>query len=49
MEYPHEGVIKSVKFQPIKNEEDLKCVTIGDDKKFKIWHLQNFETVYSKY
>lgn len=48
VEYPHEGAIKGVKFQPSRSEENFKAVTIGDDKKFKIWQLQAFETVYRK-
>lgn len=36
-------------FQPALKDDNLHCVTLGEDKKFKIWQLENITTVYSKY
>lgn len=44
---PHEKSISHILFQPNDIENDLKCVTIGKDLKFKIWELVNADTIYS--
>lgn len=49
IEYPHEDDVKGVLFQPSGDDSELKCVSIGEDKKFKIWELQDIITPYSKY
>ncbi|XP_044765925.1 WD repeat-containing protein 75 [Coccinella septempunctata] len=38
IEKPHEDSITSIAFQPTNGDQELKCVTVGADKKFKIWH-----------
>ncbi|KAK4872869.1 hypothetical protein RN001_014898 [Aquatica leii] len=45
IELPHKKSITEILFQPI-DSEDLKCVTVGNDSKFKIWQLQNADTIY---
>ncbi|XP_030761208.1 WD repeat-containing protein 75 [Sitophilus oryzae] len=45
IEYPHERKISNIAFQPVVNE-NLKCVTIGDDKKFKIWQVTESTNIY---
>ncbi|XP_072389033.1 WD repeat-containing protein 75 [Diabrotica undecimpunctata] len=45
IEYPHENSINSMLFQPCHKDERLQCVTVGDDKKFKIWQLSEIEVV----
>ncbi|XP_056641276.1 WD repeat-containing protein 75 [Diorhabda sublineata] len=47
VEYPHEASINSMLFQPIQKDRELKCVTIGDDNKFKIWQLIESEILSS--
>jgi len=47
VELPHEKSVTHILFQPSYNE-DLRCVTVGNDKKFKIWQLVNADTVYHK-
>lgn len=37
IEHPHGKNVLDVVFQPIAQEKDLKCVTISNDGKFKIW------------
>lgn len=48
IEYPHEQSVNSILFQPLLKEGNLKCVTVGNDKKFKVWQLVDVENVYSK-
>lgn len=48
IEYPHEQSINSILFQPLVKEDNLKCVSVGNDKKFKVWKLVDFENIYSK-
>lgn len=48
MEYPHDKSVKDILFQPMNNDESLRCVTLSDDKKFKIWQLVESNTVESK-
>ncbi|KAJ8969719.1 hypothetical protein NQ317_006108 [Molorchus minor] len=47
VEYPHEKSVNSLLFQPTVGD-DLHCVTVGDDKKFKIWQLSEITTVNKK-
>lgn len=49
IEYPHEISVNSILFQPLNNDDNLRCVTVGDDKKFRVWQLMDFESVYSKF
>lgn len=46
IEYPHDSSVNSIMFQPLSKEENLKCVTIGNDKKFKIWQIIQTATVH---
>ncbi|KAJ8919827.1 hypothetical protein NQ315_006356 [Exocentrus adspersus] len=46
IEYPHDKSVKNIQFQPMSNDDSLRCVTLGDDKKFRIWQLVDFTTVY---
>ncbi|KAF5278510.1 hypothetical protein FQR65_LT15681 [Abscondita terminalis] len=46
IELPHKSVT-DILFQPM-DSKDLKCVTVGGDKKFKIWQLENADTIYKK-
>lgn len=48
IEYPHEMSVNSIRFQPLNRNENLKCITVGDDKKFKVWKLVDIDSVYSK-
>lgn len=47
IELPHEKSVTNLLFQPSYND-DLKCVTVGNDKKFKVWQLVNADTIYRK-
>ncbi|KAK9875158.1 hypothetical protein WA026_005949 [Henosepilachna vigintioctopunctata] len=38
IEKPHEDSITSVAFQTSKSDDNLRCATVGKDKKFKVWH-----------
>ncbi|XP_076263531.1 WD repeat-containing protein l(2)05287 [Rhynchophorus ferrugineus] len=46
IEYPHEIGILNIAFQPLNKENNLKCVTIGVDKKFKIWQINEVQSVH---
>nr|XP_022905380.1 WD repeat-containing protein 75 [Onthophagus taurus] len=46
IEFPHEGSVKNVAFQPSNDEKELYCVTIGEDLKFKLWEVIPIKTVY---
>lgn len=48
IEFPHEEGVSELLFQP-SHTDSLKCVSVGKDKKFKIWQLQNADTIYCKY
>lgn len=48
IEYPHEMSLNGIQFQPLNKDDKLKCVTVGDDKKFKVWRLVDIDSVYSK-
>ncbi|CAH0548148.1 unnamed protein product [Brassicogethes aeneus] len=48
IEYPHENTILNVLFQPAANKAGLKCVTVSEDGKFKIWQLTEINSVYRK-
>ncbi|KAJ8959492.1 hypothetical protein NQ318_022189 [Aromia moschata] len=39
IEYPHEHSVNSMLFQPANKSPELRCVTVANDKKFKIWQL----------
>ncbi|XP_018576979.1 WD repeat-containing protein 75 [Anoplophora glabripennis] len=45
VEYPHDKSVKEILFQPLNNDDGLRCVTLGDDKKFKIWQLVESDTL----
>lgn len=46
VEYPHERVVKSVKFRPVAEKEDeLVCVSSGDAA-FKVWGLAEVVSVH---
>lgn len=47
IDVPHERSVSHMLFQPSATD-NLKCVTIGSDKKFKIWQLTNADTIYKK-
>ncbi|CAH1961489.1 unnamed protein product [Acanthoscelides obtectus] len=47
IEYPHEKSINSLAFQPVL-KNNVVCITVGDDKKFKVWGLSDASTVYKK-
>lgn len=49
IEYPHEDMIVDVVFQPTGNEFEISSVTVGKDKKFKVWQLVKASTVYCKF
>lgn len=36
-------------FAPSQTDDNLHCITIGDDKKFKIWKITETEVLSSKY
>ncbi|KAL3276547.1 hypothetical protein HHI36_011922 [Cryptolaemus montrouzieri] len=42
IEKPHQNSITSIEFQFL-NSDEQKCVTIGEDKKFKVWHKTTVE------
>ncbi|CAH1179534.1 unnamed protein product [Phaedon cochleariae] len=48
IEYPHDDSINCLLFQPTLRDEYLRCVTVGNDKKFKIWQVVDCSTVYKK-
>ncbi|XP_008190612.1 WD repeat-containing protein 75 [Tribolium castaneum] len=48
VEDPHLNHVNAVSFQPTDNMDELKLVTVGGDKKFKVWYLSETETVNSK-
>ncbi|ERL83484.1 WD repeat-containing protein 75-like [Dendroctonus ponderosae] len=45
-EFPHEGSINSVQFQPSFKGDNLKCITVGNDKSFKVWQVIQISNVY---
>ncbi|KAK5639876.1 hypothetical protein RI129_010687 [Pyrocoelia pectoralis] len=47
IELPHEKSITQILFQP-KDDDNLRCVTIGKDKKFKVWEMQDLHSVYKE-
>lgn len=47
IDYPHEKSVNSILFSPPKKDDNLICVTVADDKKFKVWKLMDFENIYS--
>nr|CAH7748419.1 unnamed protein product [Callosobruchus chinensis] len=47
IEYPHEKSINSLAFQPVL-KNNVICVTVGNDNKFKVWKLSDASTVYKK-
>ncbi|XP_044269516.1 WD repeat-containing protein 75 [Tribolium madens] len=48
VEDPHLNHVNAIGFQPTDNLDELKLVTVGGDKKFKVWYLTETETVNSK-
>ncbi|CAH1186526.1 unnamed protein product [Phyllotreta striolata] len=48
IEYPHEDSINSMLFAPVHKDDNLQCVTVGDDKKFKIWKVTETMVVTEK-
>ncbi|XP_066254192.1 WD repeat-containing protein 75 isoform X1 [Euwallacea similis] len=48
VEFPHEASISDIQFQPISSEDTLKCITIGNDKTFKMWQIAEFVTVHRR-
>ncbi|KAL1517211.1 hypothetical protein ABEB36_001005 [Hypothenemus hampei] len=46
IEFPHESPITSMAFQP--SSQDFKCITVSDDKTFKIWQKFLIESVNNK-
>ncbi|RZC38720.1 WD repeat-containing protein 75, partial [Asbolus verrucosus] len=48
VESPHENHINSILFQPMDNKKEQKCVSVGGDKKFKVWFLTETESVNNK-
>ncbi|KRT84504.1 WD40 domain-containing protein [Oryctes borbonicus] len=46
IEYPHEDKVLDVVFQPTGDDFELLCITVGRDKKFKVWKLIEVSTVY---
>ncbi|KAF5296075.1 hypothetical protein FQA39_LY12697 [Lamprigera yunnana] len=47
IELPHRKSISDILFEPVDNP-DLKCVTVGGDKQYKIWQVANADTIYRK-
>ncbi|XP_025837698.1 WD repeat-containing protein 75-like [Agrilus planipennis] len=48
IEYPHENSVEDVCFQPSLDANELRCVTVGGDSKFRVWEIVNADTVYQK-
>ncbi|CAH1122893.1 unnamed protein product [Ceutorhynchus assimilis] len=46
VEFPHESSINSIAIQPSIEEDNLKCITVGNDKMFKIWQLFQVTSVH---
>ncbi|XP_050303801.1 WD repeat-containing protein 75 [Anthonomus grandis grandis] len=46
IEYPHEATITSIALQPVTSEDSLKCITVADDRTFKIWQLGEIISVH---
>lgn len=44
IEFPHEASITEILFQP-NDGDGLKCVTIGRDKKFKVWEILEVDCI----
>lgn len=42
---PHQDSISSIAFQCVNEHQNIKCVTVGEDKKFKIWHKITIQQV----
>ncbi|KAG5869680.1 hypothetical protein JTB14_035605 [Gonioctena quinquepunctata] len=48
IEYPHENSVNSILFQPTNSDDNLQCVTVGNDKKFKVWKVVDCSTIHKK-
>lgn len=48
IDFPHTEQIIKVTFQST-NKDNLKCVTISKDGKFKVWEVSNVKTIYSEF
>ncbi|GLH12261.1 Uncharacterized protein GBIM_17005 [Gryllus bimaculatus] len=48
VENPHRGAVKAIQFRPSANNENLMCVTAGEDFKFRTWSLQESTSIYRK-
>ncbi|XP_074038471.1 WD repeat-containing protein l(2)05287 [Leptinotarsa decemlineata] len=48
VEYPHEDTVNAMLFQPVNSDDNLQCITVGNDKKFKVWQLVDCSTVHKK-
>lgn len=48
IEFPHEMSVSDLALEPVSGEDNLKCITVGNDRTFKIWELFEVTTVHSK-
>lgn len=49
IDFPHEELVRKIGFQSSAKDDNLKCVTISEDKRFKVWENAKYKTIYSKY
>lgn len=49
IEFPHEMSVCDLALEPVSVEDNLKCITVGNDRTFKIWQLFEVATVHSKF
>lgn len=40
--------VSDLALEPVSGEDNLKCITVGNDRTFKIWELFEVTTVHSK-
>ena len=49
IEYPHDGRLIQLTFQPSEDDYELLCATISEDRKFKIWNVYDSSDIYRKW
>lgn len=49
IDFPHTERVTKIQFQPSNKEASLKCVTISEDRKFKVWEMVHVKTIYRTY
>lgn len=45
IDFPHQKCINKVLFQPTNKDANLKCITISQDLKYKVWEITEVKTL----